>query len=88
MKTKADLEKENKLLRQRIDVLEDRGYTVTLPRPGQAVEIDFESGQLLGKITIGDETCDVYVGSVVAQQQLEFCSPVGIIKRKFTLIEI
>lgn len=88
MRTKADLENENKLLRMRIEELEDKGHTVTLPKPGQSVEIVFEPGEVLGKLTIGEETCDVYVGSVVAQQQLEFFSPVGMIKRKFTLIEI
>lgn len=87
MRTMIDLENENKLLRRRIEELEDRGYTVILPKPGQAVEIVFEPGQVLGKLTIGEETCCVYVGSVVAAQRLELFSPVGMIKRKFTLIE-
>lgn len=87
MRTKADLENENKLLRMRIEELEDRGHTVTLPKPGQAVEIVFEPGEVLGKLTIGEETCHVYVGSVVAAQGKESFSPIGVITRKFTLIE-
>lgn len=87
MKTKADLEKENKLLRMRIEELEDKGHTVTLPRPGQSVEIVFKPGEVLGKLTIGEETCRVYVGSIVAAQGKELFSPIGVITRKFTLIE-
>lgn len=86
---------ENERLKRRIEALEDKGITVTLPRNGQTVEVTFKKDELIGTLTVGTETRQVYLGSMEAHQcgceYDRYCgkpafSP-GCIVRKFVLIE-
>lgn len=93
--SKKELMEENARLKRRIEELEDKGRTVTLPRNGQMVEVSFKKDELIGTLTVGTETCQVYLGSMEAHQcgrehERYLGKPAfspGRIARKFVLIE-
>lgn len=66
--SKKELMEENARLKRRIEELEDKGRTVTLPRNGQTVEVSFKRDDVIGTLSIGDETCQVYLATMKAHQ--------------------
>lgn len=93
--SKKELLEENERLKRRIEELEDKGRTITLPRNGQTVEVTFKRDEMIGTLTVGDESHPVYLAKMEAHQcgreyERYLGKPVftpGRIVRKFVLIE-
>lgn len=93
--SKKELLEENERLKRRIEELEDKGQTITLPRNGQTVEVTFKRDEMIGTLTVGDESHPVYLAKMEAHQcgrehERYLGKPViapGRIVRKFVLIE-
>ena len=93
--SKKELLEENERLKRRIEELENKGLTVTLPRNGQTVEATFKRDDMVGTLTVGDESFPVYVAKMEAHQcgreheryLGKLVIAPGRIVRKFVLIE-